>query len=408
MAPDGSIRLTALAAIAVAFFAASQDIVIDAYRIESLREDQQGAGAAVAVTGYRIGMFAAGAGALLLAYSLGWSAAYAVMALLILVGVATVLVSPEPDHAENRGVSPPLTGLAASTASTMSTANLERENLERANLARVNLARALGVAAAFGLLAGLLLGRSQGVETGLIAGLLVGAPVAALLILFSRTAAIREGAIEPFQDFFQRNGIQAALAILAFISLFKASDVLLTLVANPFYIELGFTEKDIGLVAGVFGFFVTFLGAYFAGLMIYRIGLLRSLMISGALMMASNLIFAAQAMAGDNYALFHVTIMVENFSGGMGTTAFVAYLSSLCNRRYTAVQYALLTSFMQILGKFVIVPSSGFLVAGLGWIAFFILSAAAGLPALLLLWWLSRRIAIDAPEPRRAGAEPVL
>ena len=128
------------------------------------------------------------------------------------------------------------------------------------------------------------------------------------------------------------------------------------------------------------------------------------LWISGILMMASNLMFALQAYVGADYALFHLTILIENLSGGMGTTAFVAYLASLCNRRYTAVQYALLTSFMQMLGKFVIVPSSGFLVEGVGWINFFVLSSLAGIPALVLLWWLGRRVAIVEPEPEPVAA----
>jgi PAT family beta-lactamase induction signal transducer AmpG len=157
-------------------------------------------------------------------------------------------------------------------------------------------------------------------------------------------------------------------------------------------------------VSGSFGFFVTFAGAYFAGVMIYRIGILASLWISGVLMMASNLMFALQAYVGAHYGLFHLTILVENLSGGMGTTAFVAYLASLCNRRYTAVQYALLTSFMQMLGKFLIVPSSGFLVETVGWVPFFVMSSLAGVPALLLLWWLSRRVRIADPAPAMAAS----
>jgi len=195
--------------------------------------------------------------------------------------------------------------------------------------------------------------------------------------------------------------VTIAIVILAFISLFKASDVLLTLMANPFYLEIGFTKSEIAWVSGTFGFFVTFGGAYLAGVMIYRIGILASLWISGILMMASNLMFALQAYVGAHYSLFHATIFVENVSGGMGTTAFVAYLASLCNRRYTAVQYALLTSFMQMPGKFLIVPSSGFLVEQMGWISFFIASSLASIPALMLLWWLSRQIDITAPVQDR-------
>lgn len=375
--PRADLFMTALLACAVAFFSASQDIVIDAYRIEILPEDKQGAGAANIVTGYRIGMWVAGAGALYLADLAGWSAAYAAMALLILVGVVTVLLLPEPDL-EN-----------APRAETAPAPPGEK--------ARRGLLSALAAAGGLGLFVGVILGDRYGVATGLVAGGGVTAVIAFLLLIFSGSSAVREGAVEPLQDFFQRNGPQVAIVILAFISLFKASDVLLTLMANPFYIEIGFTKTQIAWVSGTFGFLVTFLGSYVAGVLIYRIGVLSSLWISGVLMMASNLMFALQAMAGADYALFHLTILVENLSGGMGTTAFVAYLASLCNRRYTAVQYALLTSFMQMLGKFVIVPSSGFLVEGLGWVPFFILSTVAGLPALLLLWWLSRRIAIAAP-----------
>ena len=374
--PTVDLFMTALAAFMVAFFSASQDIVIDAYRIELLTDDQQGAGAANIVTGYRIGMWVAGAGALYIADQAGWSSAYTVMALLILIGVVTVLTLPEPD----------IDAPSQAAGQTAITDHSQRN-------------RFLILSAGLGVLLALIIGDQYGLRTGMIGGLITAALFAALSILFSRSSAFREGAIEPFQDFFLRNGVTIAVVILAFISLFKASDVLLTLMANPFYLETGFTKSEIAWVSGTFGFFVTFLGSYIAGLLIYRIGIMPGLWISGILMMASNLMFALQAYVGANYGLFHVTILIENLSGGMGTTAFVAYLASLCNRRYTAVQYALLTSFMQMLGKYVIVPSSGFLVEGVGWIQFFVLSSLAGIPALILLWWLGKRVSITVPEP---------
>ncbi|MEM7043394.1 MAG: MFS transporter [Pseudomonadota bacterium] len=371
--------MTALMAFLVAFFSASQDIVIDAYRIELLSDHQQGAGAANVVTGYRIGMWVAGAGALYVADLAGWSVAYTAMALLILIGVVTVLVLPEPD----------------SDRPTASTA-------DDATAAQQNRTLYLMIAAGIGLFLGVVVWDQYGLRAGLVAGVAAAAILAVLSTLFGRSSAYRRAAIQPFQDFFQRNGLTIALVILAFISLFKASDVLLTLMANPFYLEVGFTKSQIAWVSGTFGFLVTFLGAYIAGAMIYRIGIMPGLWISGVLMMASNLMFALQAYVGAHYGLFHLTILVENLSGGMGTTAFVAYLASLCNRQYTAVQYALLTSFMQMLGKFVIVPSSGFLVEDFGWINFFVLSTVAGIPALILLWWLGRRVSITAPEPAPA------
>lgn len=377
--PKTDLFMTALMAFAVAFFSSSQDIVIDAYRIELLTEDQQGAGAANIVTGYRLGMWVAGAGALYLADQAGWSTAYTAMAILVLVGVVTVLVLPEPEIDELRPIESQTTLVD-----------------------RSGRYRLLIVAAGLGLLIGLVIGDLYGLRIGLVGGAATTVLFATLSMVFDRSSAFREGAIEPFQDFFARNGVTIALVILAFISLFKASDVLLTLMANPFYLETGFTKSQIAWVSGTFGFFVTFIGAYIAGILIYRIGIMPGLWISGVLMMASNLMFALQAYVGADYALFHLTILIENLSGGMGTTAFVAYLASLCNRRYTAVQYALLTSFMQMLGKYIIVPGSGFLVEDVGWINFFVLSTLAGLPALALLWWLGRQVSITAPEPAAA------
>jgi PAT family beta-lactamase induction signal transducer AmpG len=384
--PAVDIFMTALMAVLVAFFSASQDIVIDAYRIEILDEDQLGAGSANVVTGYRFGMWVAGAGALYIADLAGWSVAYTVMALLVLVGVVTVLLNPEP--VAEPTVRAPVAG-------------------DRAAAGRQQLGFMMLLALGLGGFIGVLLGSTFGVRAGWVGGVALALVLAALFALFGQSDSFRQAVIDPFRDFFERNGYTIAVVILAFISLFKASDVLLTLMANPFYIETGFTKSEIAWVSGTFGFFVTFLGSYVAGVLIYRIGILPGLWISGVLMMASNLMFALQAWAGANYPLFHLTILVENLSGGMGTTAFVAYLAALCNRRYTAVQYALLTSFMQMLGKYLIVPSSGILVDALqagqgdvgGWITFFTLSAFAGMPALLLLWWLGRRVRTADPVP---------
>jgi PAT family beta-lactamase induction signal transducer AmpG len=379
--PGQDLFLTALMALLVAFCSASQDIVIDAYRIEILAESQLGAGSANYVTGYRIGMWVASAGALYLADIAGWSAAYAAMALLMLVGVATVLLNPEP------AAPAPDSALATSTAVG----------------GRRQLGLLLLLAAALGVFTGTLLGAGFGSRAGWVGGVAVAALLAILSVTFGHSPAFRQAVVEPFRDFLVRNGLGVALVILAFISLFKASDVLLTLMANPFYLEIGFSKSQIAWVSGTFGFIVTFLGSYLAGTLIYRIGILSGLWIGGVLMMASNLMFALLAWTGASYPLFHAVILIENVSGGMGTTAFVAYLASLCNRRYTAVQYALLTSFMQMFGKFVVVPGSGFLVAALGWINFFVLSTLAGLPALALLWWLGRHV--HAPLPAPAPAE---
>jgi len=365
---------TAMMAMIVSFFAASQDIVIDALRIEILDKHELGAGTANHVVGYRIGMWVAGAGALILADRQGWPSAYAVMAALIIVGVITVLFLNEPKKR----------------------AEIDEGDQPEVQYQSLALLISVGIA----LLTFFWIQDRYGVRDGVIGGMAVALFSMALWFFFGQSSAFRQATIDPYRDFFVRNGVTVAVIILTFVSFFKASDVLLTQIANPFYLDVGFSLKEIGKVSGTFGFFITFVGSYVAGLLIYRIGIMACLWISGILMMLSNLMFALQAHVGADIALFYVTIFVENASGGMGTTAFVAYLASLCNQRYTALQYALLSSFMQVLGKLVFVPSSGFLAES----DFFIMSSLAGLPALLLLWWLGRKVQIaDPPQPMAAA-----
>jgi PAT family beta-lactamase induction signal transducer AmpG len=303
---------TALMAFMVAFFSASQDIVIDAYRVEILPPEQMGSGAGVIVIGYRIGMWVATAGALFLADGIGWRTTYGIMAALVLVGVATVLLISELPGSTT--VPPP-----------------DRQGLG---------------------------------------------------------GWLRSAVADPIEDFFARRGIQVALAILLFISLYKACDVLLTLMANPFYLDLGFSKSQIAAVSGTFGLFMTLLGGLIGGALVFRLGILKALVVGALLQAGSNLMFVLLATVGPSLPVFVATIAVENISGGIGTAVFVAYLSSLCNIHYTAFQYALLTSFMQLLGKYVIVPSSGFYADLVGWQTFFVSSTLLALPGLLLLFYL--------------------
>lgn len=325
----------ALAAIAVAFFSATQDVAVDAFRIEILERERLAAGAGVVVLGYRIGMWVATAGALFLAEWYGWSFAYGVMAALVVVGMVAVLLvrePPEPADDPLPAADPPA---------------------------------------------------------------------------FARLRDwLRRAVVEPFRDFFARHGLTAAVLVLALVSLFKASDVLLTLMANPFYIETGFTKAQIAWVSKTFGLWMTLVGGLVGGALAFRLGLMRAMVSAVVAMAASNLAFLLLARADDlgagalgadpaafatvKLALFHLVIAVENLAGGLGTAVFVAFLSALCNVHYTATQYALLTSFMQVVGKFAIVPASGFLADALGWQAFFLASALFAVPALALLYALSR------------------
>ncbi len=313
--PTRDAGMTALWAFVVAFCSASQDIVIDAYRVEVLEERQYAAGAAAVVFGYRIGMLASGAGALFLATYVGWFEVYAVMAALVGVGVLTVLVSREP-AAFTEFEAPPHSG-----------------------------------------------------------GRLAGA-----------MASFQAAVVAPFADFMTRRGW---LLILLFVMLYKFGDALAGVMTNPFLIELGFSKAEVATVVKTYGLAATLVGAAAGGALMNRMGLIPCLWVCGVLQMLSNLTFAVQAWAGHNLAMLTVTIGLENLAGGMGTAAFVAYLSSLCNVAYTATQYALLSSFMSTARTW-LSSSGGWLADHMSWPEFFVLTTAAALPGLVLLWMLGR------------------
>ncbi|OGQ97304.1 MAG: MFS transporter permease [Deltaproteobacteria bacterium RIFOXYD12_FULL_57_12] len=318
---------TAFFAFVVAFLSATQDIVIDAYRVEILEQRQYGAGAAVIVLGYRLGMLASGAGALYLASFFGWYVTYSVMAGLMLVGVGVVLLSPEPERQINTEV--------------------------------------------------------RGQEKK-IADYLAARPF--LCGRRARIVAWLYGTIvSPFAEFMGRQGW---VLVLLFILLYKFGDALAGVMSNPFFVELGFTKIEIANISKVFGLAATIGGGIIGGVMVSRLGIMKSLLICGLLQMFSNLVFVLQAMAGHDLRVLTLTIGVENFSSGMGTAAFVAYLSSLCNVAYTATQYALLSSFMAF-GRTILSSGGGWLAEQLDWVPFFLATTAAALPGLLLLFWMA-------------------
>ena len=319
--PQQNLAQMAVLAVLVAFLSASQDIVIDAYRVELLSERQQGAGAAMVVIGYRVAMLLAGAGALVIAELAGWFWAYAAMAGCLGIGMVTVLLAPEPQVG----------------------------------------AQALALGS--------------------------GGPAQWL-----RTAVV-----EPFAEFFRRNGPGIALLILLFIMLYKLGDALLGTMTNPFYVELGFSKPEVAAIVKGYGLVATLLGGFLGGVIVNRRGIVPALWICGVVQLLSNLVFVLQAWVGHDLTMLTVTISVENLAGGMGTAAFVAYLSSLCNLSYTATQYALLSSFMAQ-ARTTLSAGGGFLAESLGWVPFFLASTAAALPGLLLLLMLQRRLAGLGPS----------
>ncbi|MBI1328215.1 MAG: MFS transporter [Alphaproteobacteria bacterium] len=307
--PEAAAGATALWALLLATASATQDIVIDAYRVEYLKPEDQGAGAAMVVFGYRIGLLLSGAGALYLAEYYSWQVAYVCMAALLPLGALAVLWAGEP--AAKR-------------------------------------------------------------------------PHKAAKMRFG--AWLHHAVVEPFQEFLQRGG---AFLILAFILFYKFGDALAGVMTGPFLIDIGFSKSDIATVVKTYGLAATLLGAFMGGILVARMPIMSALLICGILQMGSNLMFALQAVVGADIWLLMATITIENFSGGMGTAAFVAYISRLCNVQYTATQYALLSALASV-GRVWLSTSGGWLAETLDWPLFFAASTLAAVPGLLLIYWLRK------------------
>ena len=320
---DPRIALTPVVwcALAIAFGSATQDIALDAYRIESAETRRQAALAASYQTGYRLAMIWAGAGALWIAaraevsgagsYQQGaWQVAYLAMAASMLLGVATVLLSPEP---------------------------------------------------------------------------------AARVIPPSRNAAewLKSALVEPFADFLRRYGRQALL-ILALIAVYRISDVVMGIMANPFYVDMGFTKDEVAAVTKIYGVIMTLVGAFVGGALAMRYGVMRVLMLGAVLSAASNLLFAWLASRGHDVNALILVIAADNLSSGIASAAFIAYLSSLTNINYSATQYALFSSMMLLLPKF-LAGYSGKYVDVFGYSHFFTATALLGVPVLLLVALASRK-----------------
>ena len=308
-------------ALAVAFGSATQDIALDAYRIESAEARRQAALAASYQTGYRLAMIWAGAGALWIAaraevtgagsYQQGaWQVAYLAMAVSMLLGVVTVLLSPEP---------------------------------------------------------------------------------ATRVIPPSRNAVewLKSALVEPFADFLRRYGKQAAL-ILALIAIYRISDVVMGIMANPFYVDMGYTKDEVAAVTKIYGVIMTLVGAFIGGALAMRFGVMRVLMLGAVLSAASNLLFAWLASRGHDLNALIFVIAADNLSSGIASAAFIAYLSSLTNINYSATQYALFSSMMLLLPKF-LAGYSGKYVDAFGYSNFFTATAFLGLPVLLLVALASRK-----------------
>ena len=193
----------------------------------------------------------------------------------------------------------------------------------------------------------------------------------------------------PFVDFFKRNG-RFGLVVLLFIAVFRLSDIAMGIMANPFYLDMGYSKTDIANVAKVFGFFMTIAGSALCGVLVVKWGILRPLLMGAVAVAVTNLLFALLSTLEPSLTGLAIVISADNISGGFAATAFIAYLSSLTNRAYTATQYALFSSLMTLPGKF-ISGFSGVIVDGWGYLPFFIFASVIGIPAILLVILLIRR-----------------
>lgn len=338
---DPSTRLAGLAflAVCVAFASATQDIAIDAWRIESAPQSMQGTMAAAYQLGYRIALLAATAGALWLAGEHGWRASYMTMAALVGIGLVTTLLIPEPQAHVSR-----------------ETAQMEQRVVDFLD-AKAHWPQPL---------------RTAG-------GWFVSAVVC------------------PLMDFFTRNGTRTALLILAFIGTFRLTDYTMGVMANPFYLDVGYTLQQIAVVAKGYGVAASIVGVIVGGFGVAKLGVVRALIVGGVLVILSNLAFATLAFANEP-SLFGLGLVVsaDNFAYNFAGTAFIAYLSGLTNTAYTATQYALFSSLFSLPGK-LLMGGSGFVVDSFGYPLFFLYTSALGIPSLILLIWLARRLPAKPP-----------
>lgn len=295
--PGDNLILMMITAMLVAFFSATQDIVVDAYRREDLPDNELGLGSSLYMSGYRLGNMLASGGGLIMADHMSWAAVYSIMAMCMLVGIVTTIFTPEPDVAE-------------------------------------------------------------------------GTPV-----------TLKAAVIDPFVEYFKRSG---AIWMLAFILLYKVGDMMASAITIPFYLDIGFTKTEIGAVVKLFGIWAIIGGAIIGGTTIVKLGINRSLWVFGFLQAISTAGFALLAAVGHNVMLLAGVIAFENLSMGMGTAAFLAFMASITDKRFTATQYALLSSLMAIPRVLISAPT-GYLAKIMGWEAFFIGCALIAIPGMLLL-----------------------
>ena len=397
---SNSMTLMACAAVFLGFSSATQDVVIDAYRIESADSELQALMSSTYIAGYRIGMIVAGAGALFLASYLGsemgsyqydaWRWTYIAMAATMLVGIITTLVIPEPT----------IQGVAGCLHS----------NRDYWHLFLLFLSAVSGFIATFyfssdvvraskGILTEIFNNAPLGgflVETLRLVTAIMVAGLTTMILLklgLGNRSMISETYVAPVEDFFSRYGVKLAWLLLALVGLYRISDIVLGVISNVFYQDLGFTKPEIASVVKTFGLLMTIAGGFLGGLLSVRYGVMRILFLGALLSAGTNLLFMLLAHSGHDMTMLYVVISADNLSAGLASAAFIAFLSSLTNISFTAVQYAIFSSLMTLLPK-ILGGYSGSIVDEFGYPRFFILTTLIGIPVLALITLANKRFQI--------------
>ncbi|MGV6808794.1 MAG: AmpG family muropeptide MFS transporter [bacterium] len=399
-AGEFSLTLMAMAAVLLGFSSATQDIVIDAYRIESAKKELQAMMSATYIAGYRVGMLVAGAGALYLASLFGtdkdaysysaWMWTYVIMAAVMLIGVATTLIIPEPqinreknDEYSNRDHLGFLLLFVVAIAGFIATFFFSAELTE-------NLKTALTSVVYNGNLASFMIESLR---------LMIAAAIAFMIaMLMARSGLVNQQMVHntyvsPLSDFFSRYGLKTAIILLALIGTYRISDIVLGVISNVFYQDLGFSKEEIATVVKTFGLFMTLAGGFLGGILAVRYGVMRILFVGAVLTVITNLLFIGLAQTGYNLTWLYLVISADNLTAGLASAAFIAFLSSLTNIKFTAIQYAIFSSLMTLLPK-IIGGYSGSMVDSVGYIYFFLFASIIGLPVLFLVWLANRHLDI--------------
>ena len=395
------LTMMAIAAVALGFCSATQDIVIDAFRIESAAKEYQALMASTYVAGYRVAMILAGAGSLFLAEGFGslagayrydaWKWTYLIMGLSMTVGVITTLTISEPRHDRPSAT-------VSNTAAYLRFLFLFF--LAVAGFILTFFFSSFWIAGFKSMLPAVLAGshvvafllEACRLALGVCAAWIISE--IAIRIGVASRAMVMETYVAPITDFFNRYGKSIALLILSLVGLYRISDIVLGVIANVFYQDLGFSKTEIATVSKTFGVIMTICGGFVGGILSVRLGVIRILFAGALLSAATNLLFMLLAQSGYQLYLLYVVISADSLAGGLASTAFVAFLSSLTDIRFTAMQYALFSSLMTLIPK-IIGGYSGSMVDSVGYPTFFLITTLMGIPVLVLVWLTGRYVTLE-------------